>query len=156
MLNTKLKTLALLFSFFALGTYAQEQKMASGEKSFDKYAYVDAIKTYERIAEKGHRSADLFMKLGDAYYFNAKLDTAAKWYTELFAMNEPVAPEYYYRYAQSLKAIGNYLKADEMMEAFAQNSANDSRAKLYTDNKNYLEIIEKNSGRYEIKELDIN
>jgi hypothetical protein len=27
------------------------------------YAYVDAIKTYERIAEKGYKSVDLFQKL---------------------------------------------------------------------------------------------
>lgn len=156
MFNTKLKTFALLFSLAAFGAYAQEQKMAAGEKSFDKFAYVDAIKTYERIAEKGHKSADLFMKLGDAYYFNANLEAASKWYTELFLMNEPVAPEYYYRYAQALKATANYTKADEMMAAFAANSENDSRAKLFTNNKNYLEVIEKNSGRYKVDELDIN
>src|SRR5690606_8228957 len=123
--KTKLLTSVLLLSLFTISAHSQENKMASAEKSLDKYAYVDAIKTYERVAEKGHRSVELFENLGDAYYFTAQLDVAAKWYGELFSLNEDVASEYYYRYSQSLKSIGDYKKADEMMAAFAQKSAGD-------------------------------
>ena len=32
------------------------------------------------LAEKGYKSAELFKKLGNSYYFNGELDKAAKWY----------------------------------------------------------------------------
>jgi hypothetical protein len=42
-----------------------------------------------------------------------------KWYTELFALTEDLSTEYY-RYAQSLKSIKEYGKADEMMIQFVK------------------------------------
>ncbi|WP_372339318.1 tetratricopeptide repeat protein, partial [Flavobacterium sp. '19STA2R22 D10 B1'] len=107
-------------------------------------------------AENGYKSVDLFQKLGNAYYFNSELDKANKWYTELFALNQPVAAEYYYRYAQSLKAIGDYNKANAMLDEFAKQSGKDSRAQLYNQQKDYLEIIKQNSGRYDVENAGIN
>ena len=147
---------ALFFLLLAEMASAQEKHMESAEKLFDKYAYIDAIQGYEKIAAKGHKSRDLFEKLGDGYYFNSELEKAEKWYGELFEFYDEVAPEYYYRYAQSLKSVGNYAKADEMLELFSAKSSEDLRAKLFEGNKNYLETIKKNSGRYEIKNLEIN
>ncbi|MDP3788423.1 MAG: carboxypeptidase regulatory-like domain-containing protein, partial [Candidatus Chromulinivorax sp.] len=127
------------------------------DKKYDGYAYVDAIKTYERIAEKGYKSADLFKKLGNAYYFNAQFDKAAKWYGELFIMDTSnLEPEYYYRYAQSLRAMDQNDKANEMMELFNQKSGNDTRGKLFKKNTNYLEAIKANSGRYTVEDAGIN
>jgi hypothetical protein len=45
-------------------------RVATAEKKYDNYAFVDAIKTYERVADKGYKSVDMFQKLGNAYYFN--------------------------------------------------------------------------------------
>ena len=135
---------------------AQTTKVKKANKEYDKFAYIDATKTYERIAEKGYKSADLFQKLANAYYFNANLEKAAKWYGELFAMNEEVAPEYYYRYAQSLKSIGEYAKANEMLVLFNKKSSEDLRGKIFNDKQNYMDIIKANSGRYIIKDAGIN
>jgi outer membrane protein OmpA-like peptidoglycan-associated protein/tetratricopeptide (TPR) repeat protein len=135
---------------------AQNTKVKKANKEYDKFAYIDATKTYERIAEKGYKSADLFQKLANAYYFNANLEKAAIWYAELFAMNEEVAPEYYYRYAQSLKSIGEYAKADEMLVLFNKKSSEDLRGKIFNDKQNYMDIIKANSGRYIIKDAGIN
>lgn len=140
----------------ASASYAQEGKVKKGNKEYDKFAYIDATKTYERIAEKGYKSADLFQRLGNAYYFNSNLEKAAKWYGELFSMNEEVVPEYYYRYAQSLKSIGQYAKADEMMVQFNKKSSEDLRGKIFNDKQNYMDIIKANSGRYIIKDAGIN
>lgn len=91
------------------------------------YAYVTMIKTYERVAEKGYKSVDIFQKLGNAFYFNDELGKAARWYGELFAMTSDLEPEYYYRYSSSLKAIGENEKANEMLEKFNQLSRNTSK-----------------------------
>jgi len=145
-----------IISVFSINIYSQKARLASADKKYDNYAYVDAIKTYERVADKGYKSVEIFKKLGNAYYFNAKLEDAAKWYGELFAMTTDLEPEYYYRYASSLRSIGENDKANQMMEKFNESSGNDSRAKLFEKNTNYLEVIKENSGRYQIENAGIN
>ncbi|TWI43585.1 WD40 repeat protein [Flavobacterium glaciei] len=146
-----------IVTIFSINIYSQKAKLATADKEYDGYAYVDAIKTYERIAEKGYKSIDMYKKLGNAYYFNAQFDNAAKWYGELFTLDTSnLESEYYYRYAQSLRAINQNDKANEMMELFNQKSSNDSRAQLFKKNTNYLEAIKANSGRYNIEDAGIN
>ncbi|MFV5696550.1 OmpA family protein [Flavobacterium sp. LB3P122] len=147
-------TIGTIFSF---NIYSQKTKLTRADKNYATYSYVDAIKTYERVAEKGYKSVDLFKKLGNSYYFISELNKAAKWYGELFAMDTiNLEPEYYYRYAQSLKSIGQNDKADEKLELFNQKSAYDIRGKIFKKNTNYLEILKANSGRYMVEDAGIN
>lgn len=139
-----------------MNIYSQKLKEAKADKAYDKFAYVDAIKTYERLFEKGYKSADMLQKLGNAYYFKAELESAAKWYGELFTLTQDVEPEYYYRYAQSLKAVKDYKKADAMLVIFNEKNANDTRGKLAASQKDYLAQIKKNSGRYTLENAGIN
>jgi outer membrane protein OmpA-like peptidoglycan-associated protein/tetratricopeptide (TPR) repeat protein len=145
-----------IVSVFSFNGYSQKAKIAAADKKYDSYAYIDAIKTYERVAEKGYKSEDMFQKLGNSYYFNSDFEKSAKWYGELFAMNPEQQPEYIYRYSHSLKAIGETSKADEMLGKFYEKSGNDTRAKLYKKNANYLDAIKENSGRYNIENAGIN
>lgn len=145
-----------IISVFSFDGYSQKNKAASADKKYDSFAYIDAIKTYERVAQKGYKSVDMFQKLGNSYYYNSEFESAAKWYAELFAMNSDLEPEYYYRYGQSLKSIGENNKANEMLEKFHQKSGNDNRGLLFEKNRNYLEEIKANSGRYKIENAGIN
>lgn len=154
-----------LFGLLLLsGVNAQAQRVAEkkADKEYQTQAYVDAIKIYERIANKGYTNADMLRKLADAYYFNGKLVEANKWYTELFEGTyedkgkEPIGSEYYYRYAQTLKSVENYDKSKQMMEQFVKLEANDSRAQLFESNKDFLQKIEDKKELYDIKPLSIN
>ena len=150
------KIIVVLACMASMSIYSQKRKVARANKDYNKFAYVDAIKTYERVYEKGYKTQEVLQNLGNAYYFKAELDKAAKWYGELFELTQDVEPEYYYRYAQSLKAVKDYIKADQMMALFNQKSGNDHRAKLAEAQKNYLEVIKKNSGRYTIANAGVN
>ena len=151
-------TYLVLIAITCVNSYAQvtNKKEAKGDKEYAKYAYIDAIKTYERIYEKGYKSPDMLLKIGNAYYFNAELEKANKWYAELYATNPEQEPEFYYRFAQTLKAVKQNDKADAMMAKFGEKSGNDSRAKIFSKNKNYLEVIKSNSGRYKIENAGVN
>lgn len=155
-----MKNYTLLFitiiSIYSFSSYAQQSKINSGDKKYDSYAYVDAIKTYEKVANKGYKSEDMFKKLGNSYYFNSDFAGAAKWYGELFAMNTSIESEYYYRYAQSLKSIGEVNKANKLLDDFYAKSKDDTRGQLYKNDKNYLDEIKANSGRYKIEDAGIN
>ncbi len=145
-----------LFSLLTFNASAQKAGVKKGDKNYDKFAYIEAIKTYERIAEKGFKNPEMLQKIANGYYYNAELVKAEKWYGELFAMTEEVEAEYYFRYAQSLKSVGNYTKADEMMAKFNQKSGNDLRGLLAKEKKDYREIIKKNSGRYKLEDAGVN
>jgi len=147
---------SIFLALIALKGNAQTASQNKADKDYTQYAYIDAIGTYERVAEKGYKDETMFQRLGNAYYFNGELTKAAKWYDALFEMNAEQEPEYYYRYAQTLKAMGDYAKADKILEAFNKKTATDKRGILFENNKNYLEQIKANSGRFEIANAGIN
>lgn len=155
-----MKNKVLLYITFlgamAFNGHAQSGAVKKADKQYEKFAYIDATQTYERVAAKGYKSADMFQKLGNAYYFNSELEKANKWYGELFAMGENVEPEYYYRYAQTLKSVGDYKKADQMMVTFNQKANADLRGQIFKDKQNYMDVIKANSGRYKIEDAGIN
>jgi outer membrane protein OmpA-like peptidoglycan-associated protein/tetratricopeptide (TPR) repeat protein len=143
----------LMFTLHASG---QKKSISNADKNFANYLYVDAIATYEKVADKGYKDEKMFQKLGDAYYFIANLEKAEKWYTELFNMNANQQAEYCYRYSQTLKAVKNYAKADKILEQFVTKSADDQRAILYVNQRDYLKDIKANSGRFEIADAGVN
>ncbi|MCG9794058.1 OmpA family protein [Flavobacterium algicola] len=148
--------LNIILILFVQQNFAQKASVAAADKQYEKYAYIEAIATYERVANKGYKDEKMFQKLGNAYYFNANLAQAAHWYGELFAMNQDQEAEYCYRYSQSLKSIGEYTKADEIIALYSKKAGTDQRAILYAKDKNYLEDIESNSGRFAIEDAGIN
>lgn len=110
----------------------------------------------KKLPLRGYKSEDMFKKLGNAYYFNSNFEGAAKWYGELFVLNPNPESEYYYRYAQSLKATGALEKSNQIMEEFRSKFTNDIRGKLYSETSNYMDQIKANSGRYTIEDAGIN
>ena len=155
-MKTKYTLTLFLIIFISVYSYGQKTTEEKARKKFNQYAYVDAIETYKRLALKGYKSVDMFQKLGDSYYFNGDLNSAVKWYDELFAMKPDIQTEYLYRYSQSLKSVGDYDKADQMMQEFSKKSINDSRATFFNENRDYLAEIKANSNRYQIQNASIN
>ncbi len=151
-----MKIFALLLCFaISLSSLAQE-KQTKGDKAFDNYNYNEAINAYEREVENGEKSAKIFKRLGDSYYFNAKLEEANKWYEQLINLNKDIEPEYLYRYAQTLKSIEKYDEANAYMKKFTKLNGKDKRAILFNENPDYLNDIEIQSGRYDIKPVAFN
>lgn len=155
-MTLKFKITIFLLAWFSLQLQAQNTVESSADKKYEKFAYIDAVKIYEKLAAKGYKDEMMFQKLGNAHYFNAQLALAEKWYTELFEMNSNQEAEYLYRYAQCLKAVGNYEKADALLVTFRQKFDTDTRGLKIKENTNYLAEIKANSGRYEIADAGIN
>jgi len=149
-------TLLAFFSFFVSVGYAQKSKVRKANKEYDKFAYVKTSEILLEVANEGHKSVELFRKLGNSFYFNNKMEDAAKWYGELMALNETVDPEYYYRYAQALKYNENYEESDKWMKKFYESKTDDSRGRAFMSTVNYLDKIEKSSKNFEVKNLDLN
>ena len=140
-----------------------ESKIKKANDLYGKYAYVDAIKIYERIAEQGYVDQNILENLGNSYYFNADYTTALKWYDKLFenakkdSQNYKITPEYYYRYAQCLKSVERYDEAKIILDQFVKLTGKDDlRARKLEEHEDYLQVIKDNSGRLTIKPVEIN
>ncbi len=138
-------------------TFSQERKLLKAEEAYQQYEYVEAQERYLHLIEKGEKSADIYQKLGNTYYFNSQYEDAAKWYKTLITeYPDEIEAEYYFRYAQSLKALKQYDESDKYMKLLASKNSEDHRAKVYNDIPDYLKKIKFQSGRYEVINLAIN
>ncbi|SEP66297.1 OmpA family protein [Flavobacterium urocaniciphilum] len=153
----KIKLTIIALTIFS-SAFSQEDNrvLSKGDKLYNNLSYIKSIEVYEKVANSGYKSVELFQKLGDSYFFNSDFLSANKWYAELFQLNEKVDNIYYYRYSQTLKSVGNTKLADEYLTKFAKSNADDTRSKEFNKNKNYLLEIENNSNRFKIENLGIN
>lgn len=142
---------------FALSAFAQNGKIKSVEDDYKDFAYVKTSEVLLEVANKGYKSADLFQKLANSYYFRNDMENAAKWYGELFTMNEVIDPEYYFRYALALKGIENYEESDKWMKKFNELKPEDMRGRAFLSKVDYKSNIEEQSrDDIEIQNLEIN
>ncbi len=152
-----------IFFFFSpvVLLVAQEVKedrlVGKANQNYESYSFSPAIDIYKKVIDKGYVSADLLKKLGNSYYFNADYKDAADVYKKLVdGYATDVTAEYYFRYAQTLKSLGEYANSDMAMAKFAQATGNDNRAKVFKEVAEYLDDIKKNSGRYSIEPFKYN
>ncbi len=146
------KILFTLVGLISLTTVAQERKIKKANKNYSNLAFIDAQRLYTRIAENGNASAEVLAKLADTYYFNDDLTQSYEWYNQLFEnYRGDIKPEYYFRYAQSLKAVEKYDEADEIMARFKKMDDVDISMTNYDLEPNYLEMIDFQSGRFDIE-----
>ncbi|WP_125723124.1 tetratricopeptide repeat protein [Flavobacterium ustbae] len=95
-----------------------EIKTPAPPLSASKYITVNVVDTYEKVIEKGYKSVDMLKKVADRFYFEGNLTAAVGYYEKLFDESKELDVIYYYRYAQSLKAINENEKADTLMKRF--------------------------------------
>jgi len=132
-------------------SFAQEKLIEKANKKYEAYSFNPAIDIYKKVLDRGYASADLLQKLGNSYYFNADYKNAADIYKRLVD-NYPddTPPEYYFRYAQTLKTIEDYDTSNTVMAQFLEATKDNGRASTYTSERNYLKDIKKNSGRFNV------
>ena len=148
------KQLALLL-LLPLGLLAQVRTLNKADKKFDSEAYVSAIQIYERLANKGMGSEQIYEKLGDANYFNANYVQSEQWYTKRYELKGTFPKEFLYRYAQSLKSAGKNDQAKQIMAQYAKENPTQLRTKSQIQAK-AQESIKKGSDVFTITNLNTN
>ncbi len=146
--------------------FSQNSDFKKVNKRFNDFEFIEAIDSYKKIINQGKGSIEVYQKLGDAYYYNSDLENAGKWYQKMFEYRteqlndsiivEELQPEYYYKAAHCYKHLEKYDEAKRLITLAKESNANDSRSKRLEENQDYLEDIEKQSGRYEISDFENN
>lgn len=160
-MNMKINIKHILFVFLVQVSFcvsAQKAAVNGGKQQYERFSYVKTSEYLLKVAEKGYVNKDILEKLANSFYFNNNMKQASRWYGELFAKaSGEVDPEYYFRYAMALRGVENYSASDKWMNKFIELNPNDTRAKYFESNKDYMSDIESNSSSFiEIKNLDFN
>ena len=146
------KTLYIALWFSSPLLFSQQKELAKADQQYAEHAYVNAAEIYREVAESGYESEELLEKLANSYYFNAIYKQASLYYGRLFDLGEKREPLEVLRFAQSLKASGQDKEAKKYFERYE-----DAVGKTgVNDDIDFEELLNDNSGRYEIQELKIN
>lgn len=135
----KFLILAILTPLFV---FSQKAVLRKADKSFNNIEYLEAIKMYESVVKRGKGTPELFDKLANAYYENAAYVKANKWFAKLNEANPVMSSENLFRYALTLKAVGNLEEANKQLQKFAAANPNQVRAQLFVANKESQPIFE--------------
>ena len=133
---------------------AQNKDTQIADKLFKKFEFISAAESYLKLVASNKADGYVYRQLGDCYYNIYNTKEAAKWYAKAIAKKQD--SELYYRYAQMLKAIGNYAESNKQMQKFAEMQPNDSRAKTFNENPNYVPVLLDQRKSFDVKSIDIN
>ncbi|MBU2947304.1 OmpA family protein [Zobellia uliginosa] len=153
----KIHILFVLVFLMGVSGFAQEKLITKANEKYDEYSFSPAIDIYKKVLDRGYASADLLKKLGNSYYYNADYEDAANTYKRLVdEYPDEIGPEYYFRYAQTLKTLEDYEASKIVMAKFLEATSDDARATAYKDEEDYLNDIKRNSGRYNVSPFQYN
>ncbi len=143
-------TILLLFSAIALVAQSEETKEA--DALFYDLLYAKAAKKYEVLLKK-NESAYILKKLGDCYYNNVQMKKASEVYRKLFKLYIPENPEYYFKYAQTLRAEGRFKKSKLWLKKFNELKKEDSRGNNFINKQADVSKLTEGMPNYKVQNL---
>ncbi|MEY3498995.1 MAG: hypothetical protein RL308_664 [Bacteroidota bacterium] len=151
-----MKKIYTILSFVLVSSLltAQNKDTQIADKLFKKLEFIAASEAYLKLVDAQKADGYVYRQLADCYYNIYNTKEAAKWFAK--ATEEKQDSELYYRYAQMLKANGNYAESNKQMQKFAAMQPNDLRAKAFNENPNYIPRLLDQTKSFDLKALDIN
>ncbi|UZO80374.1 OmpA family protein [Aquimarina sp. ERC-38] len=145
----------LCYSLIFLQTMGYGQKkFKNADALFEKMWYKEAAEAYESGLKNGNYTALALKNAGDAHYFNTNMPGAAKWYDILLSQfPEEATSDYYFRYAQSLKGMGDYGQAKKWMKRYTNRTSTTTST---SPNVTNIQKIVAQQPEYELKNISVN
>ncbi|MEZ4793368.1 MAG: OmpA family protein [Gelidibacter sp.] len=149
--------ICLLCFSFSIGSFSQVGKLEKANLKYDKYDYIDARQIYLKVVDNGYKSAEIYRKLGDTYYFNSEYSGAAKWYYNLIKeFPDDATTTDYFRTAQCLKSINEPEESKKLMKIYKEKGGKSIALASY---KNVADTLFKKGVQdklFEIEKVSIN
>ncbi|MEN2487621.1 OmpA family protein [Flavobacterium sp. B11] len=150
------KLLVIVFVFSIQFISAQSQELSRAKRFFDKTYYSEAIVLYQKLADE-KPSQEVIKNLADSYFYTNDLIKAQRYYRLLVSSySNNLDREYYFRYAQTLKATNRDDDANANLKEYYAKSANSEDLANFEKDLKTLENVTAIGKRFEIKNLAIN
>lgn len=147
--------LCLICSFTAA---TAQSKLKKADKLFKTYYYVDAAKAYDEYMEKEKSPGTQTLKnAGDSYYFIDEMRNALQYYQRLHEIQgATMEDKYFLRYAESLKGVGDYDKANAIAKEYLIKKGDERLVASYNHQRRQRDSMATQRSLYKIFNLDIN
>ncbi|HSD05716.1 OmpA family protein [Flavobacterium sp.] len=148
--------LLLVFTIQFAQAQQQPQDLQRANRLFAKTYYSEAIPLYEKISLK-NQNIDIIKNLGDCYYYTNQYDKAQAQYSLLIQnKNAALDEDFYFRYAQTLKAKEKYTEANTVLRNYYQASNNSVAIEKLDKDIKILNNVTAVGERFDIKNLTLN
>ena len=146
-----------MIQIFLLSSAAYSQKLTTklADKSFEEFAYVDAIGLYEFAFKKDTTDNYIVKRLADCNRNIGNTEEVAKWLKKLIDRHVE-EPEDIFHYSQALKSNGKYLLAEQWLKEYSELRPEDGRVNLQVSLLEYIQFLMRDSSNYEIRNITIN
>ncbi|TCI85339.1 OmpA family protein [Tenacibaculum sp. M341] len=150
------KITIVLFTLISILTIqAQNHNLKRANKYFERTFYAEAIPLYEKALKDGE-GIDAVKNLADSYYYTNNMGKAAVNYKYLLKnYSKYVDESYYIKYANTLKALGKYKNAHNLLRNYYKKKNKEKLPSLIEEIE-YLEDIQALGNRFTIENLGIN
>lgn len=134
---------------------AQKMTIKMADKSFDDFAFVEAIELYEFAYEKDQDNTYVIRRLADAHRNIGNTEEVEHWLKILIDRREE-EPEDIFNYSQALKSNGKYLEAEQWLQEYAELRPEDGRVNIQASLLEYIKYLHRDSSKYIIRPLSVN
>ena len=148
------KTLFFISLMSSLSLTAQNLSTKKADKQFERFLFVKAAESYNKLIEDGKGDAYVYGRLAESYYNMFNTVEAERWYAKALESSEK--PEMIFNYAEMLKANGKYEASNTQMQRFASMRPSDNRATDFLSNPNYLPKILEQGKKFNVQNADFN
>lgn len=155
----KLSVIFLFGLFFTLlfpgPGFGQKLTTKLADKSFDDFAFVEAIGLYEYAYGKDTTDNYVVKRLAEANRNIGNTEQVEHWLKKL--IDRKVAqPEDLFNYSQALKSNGKYLLAEQRLKEYSELRPEDGRVNLQVSLLEYIKFLMRDSTKYEILNAAVN
>jgi len=153
--STILILLFIWILFIPDRSYAQKLTTIMADKSFDEYAFIEAIELYEYAYEKDSTDNYVVKRLAESNRNIGNTEDVERWLKKLIDRKVEV-PEDIFNYSQALKSNGKYLEAEIWLKEYAELRPEDGRVNIQVSILEYIQFLMRDSADYEIRNIGLN
>jgi peptidoglycan-associated lipoprotein len=125
-----MKTVKLFFIIIilGLGSFSFSQSKKKADLLYKNKAYIDAAELYNKLP----KTAEIYQKLGDCYYFNSQSKKAITFYSQVFNLKhrDSFSDAFYFKYFDALRGSKAYKLSDEISTLYLKDSINTEKFRL--------------------------
>jgi len=145
----------ILGFLYPLQGFSQKLTTKLADKSFDEFAYVEAIGLYEYAYKKDTTDNYIVKRLADANRNIGNTEEVERWLKKLID-RKVEKPEDIFDYSQALKSNGKYLLAEQWLKEYSDLRPEDGRVNIQVSLLEYIHFLMRDSLNYEVRNMAIN
>ncbi len=145
----------ILFFFFPTLSFSQKLTTKLADKSFEEFAFVEAIGLYEYAYQKDTTDNYLVKQLAESNRNIGNTEEVERWLKKLID-RKTAQPEDIFNYSQALKSNGKYLPAEQWLKEYSDLRPEDGRVNIQVSLLEYIKFLMRDSTNYETLNTSIN